>query len=102
MTYCREIKHTLSGTTQVYACELLHLEPRFGMLRHVIDREYVIRDVRLLPVMLPMPSSGKTGPTRFISGTWTASAKGSITSTSPTTSFFQPNVSSGGIWPWMC
>ena len=49
MTLCREIKHTLSGATQTYACELLEYEPGFGMLRYVIDREYVISGRRLLP-----------------------------------------------------
>ena len=49
MTLCREIKHTLSGATQTYACELLEYEPGFGMLRYVVDREYVINGRRLLP-----------------------------------------------------
>lgn len=49
MARCREIKHTLSGDTQTYSCELLHYEPGFGMLRYVIDREYDIRGHRLLP-----------------------------------------------------
>jgi hypothetical protein len=49
MTLCREIKHTLSGATQTYACELLEYEPGFGVLRYVVDREYVINGRRLLP-----------------------------------------------------
>ena len=49
MTLCREIKHTLSGPSQTYACELLEHEPGFGMLRYVVDREYGISGHRLLP-----------------------------------------------------
>lgn len=46
---CRETKFTLSGETKSYPCELLHYEPGFGVLRYVIDREYDISGVKLVP-----------------------------------------------------
>lgn len=49
MPLCTEIKMRLTGGTQTYACELVHFEPGFGILRYVIDREYVIHGRRLLP-----------------------------------------------------
>src|SRR5512134_2347811 len=49
MTLCREIKHTLSGAVQTYACELLEYEPGFGMLRYVVDRVYDIGGHTLQP-----------------------------------------------------
>ena len=49
MPHCLEKKLTLSGEVQTFSCELVHLEPGFGMLRYVIDREYHINGIRLLP-----------------------------------------------------
>jgi hypothetical protein len=49
MPHCLETKHTLSGGTQTYSCELLHLEKCFGILRYVIDRAYDIADLKLAP-----------------------------------------------------
>lgn len=49
MTSCREIKHTLTGATQIYACELLVYRPGFGILKYVIDREYRVHGYALLP-----------------------------------------------------
>ncbi len=49
MSLCIEKKLTLSGTTQTFSCELLHFEERFGVLRYVIDREYAIGGITLLP-----------------------------------------------------
>jgi hypothetical protein len=49
MPHCLETKHTLSGGTQTYSCELLHYEAGFGILRHVIDREYDVHGVKLAP-----------------------------------------------------
>ena len=49
MQNCLEIKHTLSGGTQTYSCELLQYKPGFGVLRYVIDREYDIAGYKLLP-----------------------------------------------------
>jgi len=49
MPHCLEKKLTLSGKIQTFFCELVHLEPGFGMLRYVIDREYDIKGIRLLP-----------------------------------------------------
>jgi hypothetical protein len=49
MTHCRKIKHTLSGGSETYACELVGYEPGFGMLRYVVDHERDISGHRLLP-----------------------------------------------------
>jgi len=49
MPPCLEKKNTLSGDTKAYPCELLHYEPGFGVLRYVIDREYDISGVKLVP-----------------------------------------------------
>ncbi len=49
MQQCREIKHTLSGDTQTYSCDLLQYKPGFGILRYVIDREYSVADYKLFP-----------------------------------------------------
>ncbi len=49
MQNCLEIKHTLSGRTQTYSCELLQYKSGFGVLRYVIDREYDIAGHKLLP-----------------------------------------------------
>jgi predicted RNA-binding protein associated with RNAse of E/G family len=46
---CIETKRTLSGETKTYHCELLHYETGFGVLRYVIDREYNVRGVKLVP-----------------------------------------------------
>jgi protein associated with RNAse G/E len=49
MPICLEKKRTLSGETQTYSCELLHFEKGFGVLRYVIDREYDIAGLKLVP-----------------------------------------------------
>jgi hypothetical protein len=49
MPPCLEKKLTLSGETQTYSCELLHLEKGFGILRYVIDRAYDIAGLKLAP-----------------------------------------------------
>ncbi len=49
MTLCREVKHRLAGSAETYACELVRYEPGFGVLRYVVDREYVVGGHRLLP-----------------------------------------------------
>ncbi len=49
MTACLERKQTLSGKEQIFACDLVRYEPGFGILRHVIDREYDIGGTGLLP-----------------------------------------------------
>lgn len=49
MPRCLEKKLALSGATDTYSCELLHLEDGFGILRYVIDREYDIAGVKLAP-----------------------------------------------------
>ncbi len=49
MQSCLEIKHTLSGGTQIYSCELLEYKPGFGVLRYVIDRKYDVAGYNLLP-----------------------------------------------------
>lgn len=49
MPSCIETKLTLSGETQTYSCELLHYEKGFGILRYVIDREYNIAGLKLVP-----------------------------------------------------
>jgi protein associated with RNAse G/E len=49
MLPCLETKLTLSGETRTYSCELLHLEKGFGILRYVVDREYDIAGLKLVP-----------------------------------------------------
>jgi len=49
MPLCLEKKLTLSGTVQVFECELLHLNNGFGMLKYIIDREYHIGEIKLRP-----------------------------------------------------
>ena len=44
-----ETKALLSGAVQQFLCELLHLDNTFGVLRYVIDREYYVNDIRLMP-----------------------------------------------------
>jgi hypothetical protein len=46
---CLETKHTLSGETKSYPCELLYYENGFGILRYIIDREYDVQGVKLAP-----------------------------------------------------
>ena len=46
---CIETKTLLSGAVHQYACELLYLENAFGILQYVIDREYYIGGMRLMP-----------------------------------------------------
>lgn len=49
MPTCLEHKHLLSGEVHTYACELVHFEPGFGILKYVIDREYPIAGHKLAP-----------------------------------------------------
>ncbi|MDH4162297.1 MAG: DUF402 domain-containing protein [Nitrospirota bacterium] len=49
MPICIERKHLLTGSVHTYQCELIHFEPGFGILKYVIDREYVIANHRLAP-----------------------------------------------------
>ncbi len=49
MSICLEKKFTLSGAVQTYACDLVSLADGVGVLRYVIDREYDIKGVKLLP-----------------------------------------------------
>ena len=49
MPLCTERKILLSGGVQTYACELLHYTPGFGVLRYVLDREYVVGGIHLRP-----------------------------------------------------
>jgi hypothetical protein len=46
---CRETKILLTGAVHEYACELLHLDDNFGILRYVIDKEYDVDGIRLSP-----------------------------------------------------
>jgi hypothetical protein len=47
--HCTETKILLSGDVHRYACTLLHQDNTFGILRYVIDREYRVGSVRLMP-----------------------------------------------------
>jgi len=49
MSLCIEHKHLLDGQVKTYACDLVHFEPGFGILKYVIDREYDIHGHRLTP-----------------------------------------------------
>ncbi|MHB8844451.1 MAG: DUF402 domain-containing protein [Nitrospirota bacterium] len=49
MPLCLETKHTLSGATEHYSCELIHYESGFGILRYIIDRAYDVHGVKLSP-----------------------------------------------------
>lgn len=49
MPRCLEIKHTLDGATHSFACDLVRLESGVGILRHVIDRTYVVGGTTLQP-----------------------------------------------------
>ncbi len=49
MILCIEKKLTLSGEVRTFSCELIHLDNGFGILKYVIDREYGVKGVRLLP-----------------------------------------------------
>jgi hypothetical protein len=46
---CTETKILLSGTVHKYPCKLLHYETSFGILLYVIDREYHVGSLRLMP-----------------------------------------------------
>jgi hypothetical protein len=46
---CQEMKITLFGETTTYPCELVSLKNGVGILRYVIDREYDVHGVKLLP-----------------------------------------------------
>ncbi len=48
-TVCVERKLTLAGATHEYHCQLLLLEPGFGVLRYSIDRSYEIAGMHLRP-----------------------------------------------------
>jgi hypothetical protein len=49
MPLCLEKKLTLSGKVLTFPCELVSFEPGFGILRYVVDREYTISGIRLMP-----------------------------------------------------
>jgi hypothetical protein len=49
MPFCTEKKLLLSGGVQIYSCELVRYEPGFGMLKFIVDREYDIKGIKLLP-----------------------------------------------------
>lgn len=46
---CVETKTPLTGAAQQYICERLYLEDTFGILRYIIDKEYNVGGVRLIP-----------------------------------------------------
>ena len=46
---CIEKKLTLSGRSDLFRCELLQLNAERGILRYVLEREYHLAGVRLLP-----------------------------------------------------
>jgi hypothetical protein len=49
MPLCTEKKTLLSGEVKTFACELVHLQDGFGVLRYVIDQSYDISGVKLRP-----------------------------------------------------
>lgn len=49
MPLCIEKKILLTGKEVEYACELVRCDGEFGVLRHVIDREYNVGGIRLVP-----------------------------------------------------
>jgi hypothetical protein len=49
MSLCIEKKLTLSGRTFLFDCELLLLNSDLGVLKYVIDREYVVQGIKLQP-----------------------------------------------------
>ena len=42
MTYCTEIKETLTGTTKNYLCELVSLQKHYGILKYNIDKAWKV------------------------------------------------------------
>ena len=49
MNTCIEIKQTLSGTVEQFACELVALEENYGILRYRILERVSVGDVLLVP-----------------------------------------------------
>jgi hypothetical protein len=49
MPLCIEKKLLLSGGEVSYDCELVRCDADFGVLRHMIDREYTVGGIRLAP-----------------------------------------------------
>ncbi len=49
MAVCIERKRYLSGAEVTFGCELVALEGRFGILKHVIDRQWQVQNVTLGP-----------------------------------------------------
>jgi len=49
MTVCIERKRYLSGGEATFACELVALEPDFGILKYVLDREWQVHGLALRP-----------------------------------------------------
>ena len=49
MPLCLEKKHTLSGEVQTYTCELVRLDEGFGILRYVIDRDFTVAGISIMP-----------------------------------------------------
>lgn len=46
---CIETKILLTGAIHQYPCELLYFENTFGILRYVVDKDYHISGMRLVP-----------------------------------------------------
>ncbi len=49
MSICIEKKLTLSGKVYLFECELLLLNDVLGVLKYVIDREYIVDGIKLHP-----------------------------------------------------
>ena len=49
MPFCLEKKVLLSGEVRTYDCRLLRCDEHAGILSHVIDREYDVGGIKLLP-----------------------------------------------------
>jgi hypothetical protein len=49
MPLCLEKKIALSGRVHMFPCELVRFEPGFGILKYIVEREYRINGVQLLP-----------------------------------------------------
>ena len=49
MSLCIEKKLTLSGQTHLFECELLLLNSNLGVLKYIIDREYLISGINIRP-----------------------------------------------------
>ncbi len=52
MSFCKERKSLLSGGEVTYDCELIGLQEGFGLLRHLIGRQYEVGSLTLIPGMV--------------------------------------------------